>query len=346
MKLLLFDPLRRSQRFCAQRLFTNNSVNLAYDVTAAQFDPSSRPVLILHGLFGNKGNWRSTASALQRKLSNRVYTADLRNHGDSPHRPSMTLKEMAKDVISLIRRLDLGATELSLIGHSLGGRVATLVALQEPAIVQRLLLVDISPRQMNQPDQIITVALEALKKCPLRGDYSEVRRNAFKDLMKTLNNKEVTEFLLTSLNAKKGEPPAWKFNIEAIDSHMSDILRLDIEPGSSFAKPTCIIRGEKSSYVRDEDLPLCNRFFPHLEVHTVENVGHWVHSENPASLRSGEWCIKFDQRACRWFELVMQTGRAKFTTENDYTVSVSVPESHYIFRICDSLNFLTDVPTT
>ncbi|CDW55093.1 Abhydrolase 6 domain containing protein [Trichuris trichiura] len=256
-----------------------------YEVTSAQFDPSSRPALILHGLFGHKGNWRSMASALQRKLSNRIYTADLRNHGDSPHFPSMTVDEMANDVINLINYLGLSTNELSLIGHSLGGRVASFVALQQvtfrynvlPELIGRLLLVDFSPREMRRPDRIITDALEAVKKCELRGDYSEVRRNAFKDLMKTLNNKDVAEFLLTSLHAKKGEPPSWKFNIEAIDNHISDILRFDIEPGRTFDKPTCII-----CQFRDEDLPLCRRLFPRLEVQTVEKVGHWVHAENPA----------------------------------------------------------------
>ncbi|KHJ41259.1 tetratricopeptide repeat protein [Trichuris suis] len=229
----------RRQCLYSARLFGSDSLHLAYDVTSAQFDPSSRPALILHGLFGHKGNWRSMASALQRKLSNRIYTADLRNHGDSPHHPSMTVDEMAKDVINLIDHLDLTTNGLSLIGHSLGGRVAAFVALRQPELIQRLLLVDVSPREMDRPDRIITDALKAVKKCRLRGDHTEVRRNAFKDLMETLNNKEVTEFLLTSLKAKKGEPSTWKFNVEAIDNHMRDVFRFDIEPRTKICR--CVV---------------------------------------------------------------------------------------------------------
>jgi pimeloyl-ACP methyl ester carboxylesterase len=86
------------------------------------------PVLFLHGLFGNKNNWRSIARRVTDECGRTTFCVDLRNHGDSPHTDpdsSVTLA-MAEDVKDLLIRERIKSSIL--VGHSMGGRVALQLA--------------------------------------------------------------------------------------------------------------------------------------------------------------------------------------------------------------------------
>jgi esterase len=85
-------------------------------------------IAILHGLFGSGGNWASIAQRLA--THHRVIALDLRNHGASPWAATMDYGEMAEDVrASLSAR---GYQRYELLGHSVGGKVAMVAALQRP----------------------------------------------------------------------------------------------------------------------------------------------------------------------------------------------------------------------
>ncbi|XP_057605195.1 protein ABHD11 isoform X4 [Hippopotamus amphibius kiboko] len=101
------------------------------------------PLVFLHGLFGCKANFNSVAKALAQQTGRRVLTVDARNHGDSPHSPDMSYEAMSQDLQDLLPQL--GLVPCVLIGHSMGGRTAMLLALQRPELVERLIAVDISP---------------------------------------------------------------------------------------------------------------------------------------------------------------------------------------------------------
>ena len=108
--------------------------------------PSSLPpLLVLHGLFGASGNFKSWATQLGKEYETgrRIVLADLRNHGDSPHAASMRFGEMAEDVLALMDKLDLERAVL--IGHSLGAKVAMVAALRQPERIERLLVLDMAP---------------------------------------------------------------------------------------------------------------------------------------------------------------------------------------------------------
>ncbi|XP_012925958.1 protein ABHD11 isoform X5 [Heterocephalus glaber] len=100
-------------------------------------------IVLLHGLFGSKANFNSIAKALAQRTGRRVLTVDARNHGDSPHSPDMSYEAMAQDLQALLPQLDLAPCVL--IGHSMGGKTAMVLSLQRPELVERLIVVDISP---------------------------------------------------------------------------------------------------------------------------------------------------------------------------------------------------------
>ncbi|XP_069341766.1 sn-1-specific diacylglycerol lipase ABHD11 isoform X5 [Eulemur rufifrons] len=85
-------------------------------------------VVFLHGLLGSKTNFNSIAKALAQQTGRRVLTVDARNHGDSPHSPDMSYEAMSQDLQGLLPQL--GLVPCVLVGHSMGGKTAMLLALQ------------------------------------------------------------------------------------------------------------------------------------------------------------------------------------------------------------------------
>ena len=63
-----------------------------------------------------------------------VITVDCRNHGESPHVPTMSYPEMAKDIELLMEEMEL--QEAIILGHSMGGKVAMNLALTR--VISRL----------------------------------------------------------------------------------------------------------------------------------------------------------------------------------------------------------------
>uniref|UniRef100_A0A0X3P9M9 sn-1-specific diacylglycerol lipase ABHD11 n=1 Tax=Schistocephalus solidus TaxID=70667 RepID=A0A0X3P9M9_SCHSO len=102
---------------------------LAYSAYTLQTAKFKEPIIILHGLLGNKRNWRSFANDLIQRSFGQIFCVDLRNHGDSPHSQDFNYLTMADDLVKFIR--DRRLSNVSLLGHSMGGKVAMVTALRE-----------------------------------------------------------------------------------------------------------------------------------------------------------------------------------------------------------------------
>ena len=100
-----------------------------------------RHVVFLHGLFGQGKNWGSIATALADIAT--CHLVDLPNHGLSPWTEEFDLDEQADLVAGWLR--ENVPTPVVLIGHSLGGKIAMRLALRHQGLVDRLMVVDISP---------------------------------------------------------------------------------------------------------------------------------------------------------------------------------------------------------
>ncbi|KAF6715787.1 Alpha/beta hydrolase domain-containing protein 11 [Oryzias melastigma] len=122
---------------------SSSPVNLTYDVFDGKGE--STPLVFLHGLFGSKSNFHSIAKSLVQRTGRKVLTVDARNHGNSPHSPVLTYEAMASDLKHLLSQLRI--EKCVLIGHSMGGKTAMTTALTQPSLVERLVVVDISPAQ-------------------------------------------------------------------------------------------------------------------------------------------------------------------------------------------------------
>jgi esterase len=228
------------------------------------------PVVILHGVFGSARNWSTIAKHLAAK--HRVLAIDLRNHGDSPHAPSMTYAEMAADVLALIeaRRLDAPA----LIGHSMGGKVAMLAALLHPELIARLVVVDVAPVTYRATLRAYAEAMAAVK---LEGRARRAEVDG--QLAAAIPEPGIRAFLLQNLVSEPGGF-RWRLNLDAIIRAMDEISSFP-ELDGVYTGPTLFIRGERSNYVTAAHTGRIRALFPRAKIVTVAGAGHWVHAEQP-----------------------------------------------------------------
>jgi N-formylmaleamate deformylase len=108
------------------------------------------PVVLLHGLMGSGACWTPLARALEGEFD--VVMPDARGHGGSsaPHQ-GYRYDDLASDVVGLIRALELSRPVL--LGHSMGGMTAAVVASRRAGILRGLVLVDptfLSPERQRE----------------------------------------------------------------------------------------------------------------------------------------------------------------------------------------------------
>ncbi len=120
---------------------------------------SGEPVIILHGLLGMLDNWKTFGKLLAEDYS--VFLVDLRNHGRSPHVDEMAYSNMASDLIRFMDDHWLYG-DVRIIGHSMGGKVAMQVALDDPDRIRNLMVIDIAPRAYEPSHQRIFEALQSI----------------------------------------------------------------------------------------------------------------------------------------------------------------------------------------
>ncbi len=230
------------------------------------------PLLVLHGLFGSGTNWRSTARHLAR--DHRVLLVDMRNHGASPHAPAMDYASLAADVAALIAREALSRP--AVMGHSMGGKAAMRLALDEPERVGALCVVDIAPAPSAHDHADAIAAMRSLDLDALTG-----RADADAALAGRVPDPALRGFLLQNLRAGP-HGLAWRLGLDAIEAGHDDLLAFpEPAPGARYDGPCLFVRGERSDYVLDAHRDAIARLFPAAELLTVRDAGHWVHAERP-----------------------------------------------------------------
>ncbi len=232
------------------------------------------PLIILHGMFGTLDNWQTLGKQLAEHFT--VFLVDQRNHGRSPHTDTLSYLEMAEDLGEFMTANWIYKTHL--LGHSMGGKTAMQLATTHPDLVDKLVVVDIAPKQYQGGHEQILEALLAL-------DPNKIEsRQAANDFLESrIEDFGVRQFLLKNLTRNKNGNYRWKMNLEVITRHYPDILGPGIGE-EIFEGDTLFIRGGKSKYIQDEDWPEILEHFPKAQLKTVPNVGHWVHAEAPDEL--------------------------------------------------------------
>ena len=263
-------------------------MNLHYQIFPETLDESdlaeSVPLVILPGLFGSIANWRSVArkyadSAVGTDPADRinaprpVIVIDQRNHGQSPHAPSHTYADMVSDLESLCE--SLGLTRIVLCGHSMGGKVAMLFALNNPNMLEKLAVLDIAPVRYSHThapyiEALMQLDLQALKS---RSEADRLVQQAIPDTATRL-------FLLQSLTGSVGSYH-WRLNLPILLQYMDDLIDFP-SIDKVVDTPALFLAGANSDYVSEQHHRLITRLFPQAQFATIQNAGHWLHAEQPA----------------------------------------------------------------
>ncbi|MBI4005158.1 MAG: alpha/beta fold hydrolase [Gammaproteobacteria bacterium] len=230
------------------------------------------PIIILHGLFGSSRNWRSIAGKLAEEYQ--VITVDLRNHGQSGHVDTMTYSEMADDIHHLMTHLSLD--KVSLIGHSMGGKVAMMTVLQKPASIKQLIVLDIAPVRYERSYGKLFAAMENL---PL--DAIRNRKDAEDYLNRQINDAGLSQFLVQNL-VRLDQGFTWRLNLPAIKSSIEYIAAFPVlSEDSHFKGPALFLGGENSDCIQAKHHKIIHDYFPRADIKMIANTGHMLHTERP-----------------------------------------------------------------
>lgn len=231
-------------------------------------------IVFCHGLFGQGRNWTQHAKELA--SDHRVTLVDIPNHGRSPWTEHWDFLEAADLVAELLDADD----PVVLVGHSLGGKIAMVLALRHPELVERLCVVDVSPVRYERSGEFARF-IDAMLGLDL--DALEHRSDADAALADAVPNDTVRGFLLQNLR-REGGAWRWQPNLAML---RADLDRLGdwpadrLDPEATYDGPVLWMGGERSDYVTDEYAAVMDALFPRNRRVTVKGAGHWVHSEQP-----------------------------------------------------------------
>jgi pimeloyl-ACP methyl ester carboxylesterase len=228
---------------------------------------ATRPLLIVHGLFGSARNWGVIARNLAKHRP--VLAVDMRNHGASDWKDSHTYPDMADD---LARVIDGHGGVADVLGHSMGGKAAMWLALTRPDMVARLIVADIAPVAYTHTQMKYLQAMKALDL-----DAIESRSDADRALRAAIPELAIRAFLLQSLDIPGRR---WRLNLDALERDMPAIMDFP-DTDSAFGKPTLFLAGGASDYVRPDHRPAMKRLFPQHRLVKLPGANHWLHAEKP-----------------------------------------------------------------
>ncbi|KAG0233166.1 hypothetical protein BGW42_007644 [Actinomortierella wolfii] len=236
----------------------------------------SKPIVVLHGLFGSKQNWKALSKAMASRLNTSVYALDLRNHGESEHHEHHNYASMANDVAHFIKEQNIDRPMV--IGHSMGGKVAMTMALNQHP-VDRLVVVDMAPVRVR-----LSSVFQSYVKVMEQIQAANVQKQSEADkiMANTIVDIGVRQFLLTNL---KRDPHtgryAFRIPLATLANSLTNLGMFDFEIGKDrYDGKTLFIKGAKSDYIDDRAEENIRQFFPNSRVESID-AGHWVHAEKP-----------------------------------------------------------------
>ena len=240
---------------------------------AALTPQGHRPLLIAHGLFGSARNWNVAAKNLA--TSRDVVTVDMRNHGESAWADSHTYADMAGDLAEVIAHI---GAPMDVLGHSMGGKAAMMLALMQPDLVGQLVVGDIAPVPYTHDNTQHIAAMRALPLAPM------TRSEADRGLARLVPDAGLRAFFLQSLDLR-ATPPQWRLNLDVLETFMPQIVGWPAIT-AQFQGRTLFLTGGQSNYVLPEYRDAIRALFPHARFVKIPDAGHWLHADAPRAFEA------------------------------------------------------------
>lgn len=244
------------------------------------------PIVIVHGLYGSSDNWLTVAKKLSAHY--RVYAIDQRNHGRSPQSEQHRYEDLKNDLADFFDQQKI--EKAILIGHSMGGKTAMCFAADYPERIEKLVVVDIAPKDyflLNDESQYYLHhnILRAMLEIDLH--RMETRKQIEDFLTERIDSLQIVQFLLKNVHRRKENHQfEWRLNVEVLYDSLDEIIRSidarwfdDRLPIYNY--PVLFIKGADSNYILPEDYPSIRRIYPEAQIVEIPHAGHWLHAEQP-----------------------------------------------------------------
>lgn len=252
------------------------------------------PVVIVHGLYGSSDNWMTVAKKLSPEYQ--VFSVDLRNHGHSPNSDVHDFESMKNDLAEIF---DTRQIEKAIImGHSMGGKTAMCFAADYPERVEKLIVVDIAPKDyflLNDESQYYLH--NSILRAMLEIDFSRIesRKQVESFLLERIDSSQIVQFLLKNVHRnKESHRYEWRLNVRVLYNNLDEIISGvnahwfdDRIPITNY--PVLFIKGANSNYILPEDYASIRRIYPEAQIIEIPDAGHWLHAEQPQLFMDAIW---------------------------------------------------------
>lgn len=235
-------------------------------------------IAFCHGLFGQGKNWTQIGKALADE-GHRVTLVDLPNHGRSPWTRIFSYAQMADALAETLQSVG-GQDRWVVVGHSMGGKAVMLLTLRHPELVERLVVVDMSPVDYGGLSSFGTY-VAGMTSVPV--DSITARSQADESMRPYVSDTTIRAFLLQNLR-RDGQRFRWQMNLDLLGRSLGLLggwPSEDVPAGARYDGPVLWIKGERSPYVQAAYGEAMRALFPKVRLVTVKGAGHWVHSERP-----------------------------------------------------------------
>jgi esterase len=239
-------------------------------------DSPDKPwIMLIHGLFGSMDN----LSALRRQFTEsfQVLSIDLPDHGKSAFTQTFSFVQYANLISELLDRLEI--KQLSIVGHSLGGKVAMQLALNQHELISHLIVLDIAPVAYTPRHSNVFQGLNNVVLADLTS-----RKEADIALSEYIEDSSTKQFLLKSLY-NENYVWNWRFNLALLQKDYTK-LSAAITSDDPYMGPVLFIKGEHSDYILLEHKQAVLQLFPNSQSKMISGTGHWIHAEKP------QLCVK------------------------------------------------------
>ncbi|EKE86850.1 alpha/beta fold hydrolase [Idiomarina xiamenensis] len=247
---------------------TDSSPRLNYQLEGEFNQTKKPPIMLIHGLFGDLDNLKGISRELQDYPRILI---DTRNHGDSFHSAEMDYPSMAADAFKVLQHLNL--EQVIVIGHSMGGKIAMEMTMQQPQRILKAVFADVAPVAYEARHNHILDCLTGI-------DLAQVdsRQAAEKQMQAAIPERGVRQFLLKNLRRDK-QGYHWRLNLPALQQNYDNIIGAVSE--GHFDKPVLLIKGGQSDYLTSAHQDAVTARYSDAQVKVVEGAGHWLHAEKP-----------------------------------------------------------------
>ena len=255
---------------------TLTSINLNKEVYG-----SGDPIVCLHGLGANIYTWRHFITPFS--LNNKLILVDLKGFGASPkpYDTNYSIEDHADEIYKII--LEDNLRKLTLIGNSLGGGVALLLAIrlceQDPARLSKLVLIDSGgyeeylPRYLKLLRSILGVLIIYLSPSKLAAKF--VLRACFYDRKKI--TRDQVQAYAVPITSPGGRHALLQTAKQCIPPNIAEIL----DKLKTISVPTLILSGREDRVVPLKVAELLHEAIPNSILQVIEQCGHIPQEEKP-----------------------------------------------------------------